>query len=223
MGYKKTFKYEINNPFGINLKCHIWYDEIKNKNFSSIIDYAQKNIISKNIHLSDSYITKETSYWDKHNIFEDLKYDKTIKNIKKNIKNAYKDFVKSVGEREEEIYINGWLNILPKNGRLLEHLHGNHENSYLSGNLILTETKNSKTSFALPNFDKIKSYYLHTIDSKKGHFNLFPQWLFHWVDPIDEDLRIVLGFDLHLKKAVDYYWKHNSQFDYPLRRAIKLC
>jgi len=68
----------------------------------------------------------------------------------------------------------------------------------------------------------MKSYYLHTIQNKKGHLNLFPQWLYHWVDPIDEDLRIVLGFDLITKKSIDYYWKHNSKFDYPVRRAIKL-
>lgn len=222
MGYKKTFKYKINNSFGINLKIHIWYDEIKDKNFSSIVDYAQKNIISKNFHLLDADITNSDSHWNKYNIFEDLKNDKTIINIKKTIKNAHKNFVKSVRGKEEEIYINGWLNVMTKNMKLGEHFHGNHENSYLSGNLTLTETKNSKISYALPNFDEIKSYYLHTIDSKKGHFNLFPQWLWHWVDPIDDDLRIVLGFDLHLKKAVDYYWKHHSQSDYPLRRAIKL-
>jgi len=223
MGYKESFKYKINNSFGINFKCHIWYDELKNKNFTSIINYAKKNIISKNLHHSNSDITKKTSYWDKHNIFEDLKDDTQIKYIKKSIKNSYKDFVKSVKGKEETIYINGWLNIMTKNMKLVEHLHGNHENAYLSGNLILTDTKNSKTSFALPDWDNMKSYYLHTIDSKKGHLNLFPQWLYHWVEPIDDDLRIVLGFDLHLKKAIDYYWKHNSEFDYPLRRAVKLC
>jgi len=150
MSHKKTFKYKINNSFGINFKCHIWYDEIENKNFSSIIDYAQKNIISKNLHITNSDITKKTSYWDKHNIFDQLKDDPTIESIKNKIKNSYKDFVKSVGVKEETIYINGWLNIMTKNMKLTEHLHANHENAYLSGNLILTETKNSKTSFALP-------------------------------------------------------------------------
>ena len=68
MGYKKTFKYKINNSFGINLKCHIWYDEIKDKNFSSIVDYAQKNIISKNLHLLDADITNSGSHWNKYKI-----------------------------------------------------------------------------------------------------------------------------------------------------------
>ena len=62
MGYKESFEYKINNSFGINFKCHICYDELKNKNFTSIINYAKKNIISKNLHHSNSDITKKTSY-----------------------------------------------------------------------------------------------------------------------------------------------------------------
>lgn len=217
---KTTWRFKIDNDFGVNFKCHMWHDEIENKDFSSIIDYAQKNIISKNLHLADR--TKETSHWDKYNLFVEMKDDPTIQNIQKSIKQSYKDFVKSIEGEEKEVYINGWLNIMTKGMDLLRHCHGNHENSYLSGNLCLTDIKTSRTSFALPDWYDPTRFHIHHEQNKKGHFNLFPQWMHHWVDTIDEDLRIVLGFDLHLKEAVDYYWQNETHTDWPIKRAIKL-
>ena len=153
-----------------------------------------------------------------------MEHDDTIKYIKKCIKQSYENFVNSIEGKIEEVHINGWLNIMKSDDvkKLNGHLHANHENSYLSGNLVLTETTNSSTSFALPNWNNPTEYHLLEIKSKKGNLNIFPSWLYHWVEPIDEDLRIVLGFDLFLKKAVDYYWNHNSHTDWPIRRAVKL-
>jgi hypothetical protein len=201
----------------------MWYDEMQNKDFSSIINYANKNIISKKLHLLDKY-DKTYSYWDKKNIFVEMKDDDTMKNIKKCIKNSYKKFVKSVNGKEQDVYINGWLNIMNngENKNLTGHNHGDHENVYLSGNLVLTDIVNSKTLFAIPNISNPTQYHLHEVINSKGHYNLFPSWLYHWVENVEEDLRIVLGFDLILKKAIDYYWKHNSQHNYPIKRAIKL-
>jgi len=222
IGYKQSFVFKIDNDFGIDYKCHMWHDELENKDFSSILNYAN-NIIENNFHLLDK-LNKHFSYWDKRNLFIELKDDETIKYIKKSIKKSCKNFVNSIDGEEHEVYINGWLNIMTseKVNRLNGHLHSNHENSYLSGNLVLTETTNSATSFALPNWNNPTEYHLVDVKSKKGGLNIFPSWLYHWVNTIEEDLRIVLGFDLFLKSAVDYYWKHNSDTDWPIKRAVKL-
>jgi hypothetical protein len=217
---KTTWRFQIDNDFGINFKCHMWHGEIENKDFSSIIDYAQKHIISKNLHLADR--TKESSHWDKYNLFVELKDDPTVQNIQKSIKQSYKDFIKSIEGEEREVYLNGWLNIMTKGMNLLRHCHANHENSYLSGNLCLTDVKTSRTAFALPDWYDPTRFHIHHEKNKKGHFNLFPQWMHHWVDPIDEDLRIVLGFDLHLKEAYDYYWQNETDTDWPIKRSVKL-
>jgi len=222
-GYAQNWNVKIDNDFGVDFKCHMWYDEIKNKDFSSIIDYAHTNIISKNLHLTDTTLSsREDMHWIKYNLFVELKDDPTTKNIIKNIKRAYKDFVKEIEGEEKELYINGWLNILTKNMDLKRHCHGNHQNSYLSGNLTLTDCQTSVTKFILPNWDNPTRFHTHLVKSKKGHFNLFPQWQYHWVEPIDEELRITLGFDLHLKDAVDYYWQNNGDKDLPLSRAVKI-
>lgn len=220
-GYAQNWNFKIDNDFGVDFNCHMWYDEIKNKDFSSIIDYAHTNIISKNLHLTDTTLSP-TRHWNKYNLFVELKDDPSTKNIIKNIKRAYKDFVKEIEGEEKELYINGWLNILTKNMDLKRHCHANHQNAYLSGNLILTDCQTSVTKFILPNFEDPTSFYTHLVKNKKGHFNLFPQWQHHWVEPIDEELRIVLGFDLHLKDAVDYYWQNNGDKDLPLSRVVKI-
>lgn len=222
-GYKKTFSFKIENDFGVDFRCNMWYDEMENKDFSSIINYANEKIISKKLHLLDVN-GHEHSHWNKKNLFVEMKDDNTMKNIMKSIKKSYKQFVKSINGEEKDVYINGWLNIMTNKevNKLKGHLHANHENAYLSGNLVLTETKNSKTSFALIDWNNPTRYHLHTVENKKGNFNIFPSWLYHWVGPVEEELRIVLGFDLILKKSIDYYWKHNSDIDYPIKRAIKL-
>ena len=220
MGKKTTWRFQILNDFGVNFKCHMWHDELEKKDFSSIVKWTHENIISKNHHLDDR--TKETSYWDKYNLFVEMKDDDTIQYIQKSIKKSYKEFVKTIEGEEKEVYLNGWLNVMTKDMNLLRHCHANHENSYLSGNLLITEPTTSRTSFALPDWFDPTKYHVHHEQNKLGHFNLFPQWLHHWVDPIDEDLRIVIGFDLHLKESVDYYWENESHTDWPIKRAIKL-
>lgn len=217
---KQTWQIKINNSFGINFKCHMWQDEMRNKDFSSIINFAKKNIVAKNLHIAD--FKHESRYWDKYNLFVEMKEDKTIQDILKYIKKSYKNFVKATNGKEEKVWINGWLNTMTKGMQLQKHCHANHENAYLSGNLVLTDIKTSKTSFAIPDWSSPNQYKIYNVVNKKGYFNLFPQWLYHWVEPIQEDLRIVLGFDLHLNKAVNYYWKYESNIDWPIKRAIKL-
>ena len=217
---KHTWEIKIDNSFGINFKCHMWHDEIKNKDFSSIINFAKQNIISKNLHIAD--FKHEGTYWDKYNLFVEMKKDKTIQYIKKCIKQSYKNFLKSIKAKEEEIWINGWLNVMTKGMHLQKHCHANHKHAYLSGNINLTKTKTSNTSFLIPNFNSPTQYEIYNVNNKLGHFNLFPQWVYHWVKPIEEDLRIVLGFDLNCKKAMDYYWKHNADTNWPIKWSIKL-
>jgi hypothetical protein len=105
---KQTWQIKINNSFGINFKCHMWQDEMRNKDFSSIINFAKKNIVAKNLHIAD--FKHESRYWDKYNLFVEMKEDKTIQDILKYIKKSYKNFVKVTNGKEEKVWINGWPN-----------------------------------------------------------------------------------------------------------------
>ena len=215
-----SWKFIIDNPFGINFRFNMWNDKTTETDFSSIIKYAKENIIEKGLHRSD-YISDEEAHWNKYNLFKELD-NQCINSVKKDIIRAYKQFCKEMGAKEEKkLWINGFLNIMERGDKLGIHNHGRHDNAYLSGNLCLTDTKHT-TNFILPNWEKPTQYHIIKFKNEIGVFNLFPQWVNHYVDTIAEDLRIVLGFDLNTNKAMNYYKKHNKEKKLPIGTSIKL-
>ena len=189
--------YHIPGPFGVDYRAKMWVSKVEEKDFTSLIHYAK-----------DKYKFKDD--WEKYNCFADS--HPTLQNLKSNILKEYYEFLKAANVEPEEVWINGWFNIQHQGESLKIHYHATHDNAYLSGNIILTENKSSTVfldpliqdpGLTSPQFEQIH------IENFAGSLNFFPQWMYHYVEAVKEDItRVSIGFDLFTKKAVDYYHNH---------------
>ena len=208
--------------FGIDYKLPIWTDSIQDIDFTYLKEYAKNNIIDKKLNKLDFNSDSTDQYWNKYNIFS-VKHE-TINGIKKKIIGSYNDFLIAYKkEPEKELWINGWLNILTKGESLKIHNHSMNSNSYLSGNIVLTDCKTT-TNFLPPLLEHMPEYGVLKIPNFVGSLTMFPQWVHHYVDAVEEDIRITLGFDLHTRGAMDYY-NNNQTIDSsatPIKLSVKL-
>lgn len=220
MGTLNTYEIDIPGEFGIKMNVPIWIDEIKNFNSSHLIDFANENLIKTKDFLKN-FETLDNSIWNKHNIFcENIC---GIQDLKHNIKHSYTQFCKTYNvPQEQTLYINGWLSILTKECYVEKHCHSMHENNYLSGYIPLLDDGNNTTIFYIPQLEHVNDVGEVHVKSIENSIVMFPQWLFHSVPKISNNLRIVLAFDFFTKKAMDYYLKNNSSIDSPIKRAIEL-
>jgi hypothetical protein len=211
----------IPGDFGLNFKVPIWHDALilNEDDNKEIKAYCQNKILyEKNINAN--YVKNS---WHKTNIFsEKLNF---VEKIKIKIKESYEVFAENYGVSQKEIWINGWINLLTKGENLVEHCHSMNENSYLSGVIILSECDNTTTDFYLPQLEHIPEVGVLKIENKKGNIVMFPQWLYHSVSAVKQDVRITMGFDLFGKKSVDFFNSNKKKLkneDWPIQRAIKL-
>ena len=98
------------------------------------------------------------------------------------------------GEKRNDLWINGWVNILHKHDNINPHFHSAEKESYYSCNISLNNY-NSKTLFYPPWGDR--NGHIIVQDNGKGQGMFFPQWLWHEVPPIDDPIRYTLGIDIH--------------------------
>ena len=215
------YSYSIPGNFGINYKLPIWVDDIETDSFNFLLNYS-KEIIDKGLNRKDALEDKDKHHWSSYNIFSIQ--DKNIDSLKEQIIKVYYNFIKELKVNpEKELWINGWVNILTRGYGIKFHRHACHTNSYLSGNIIITES-NDATKFIVPSFDENSYYPNDVIDvtNKLGTISMFPQWATHYVEPIQEELRITIGFDLHTKSAMEYCTEHNPDKDLPVKRSVRL-
>ena len=210
---------DIPGDFPLKIEVPLWLDFIDFDN-CEILNYIEKTIIKKNLHLLD-FENKEIHYWNTYNIF-DIELP-AISSLKKAIVESYFNFLEIYNRSpKEKLYINGWISILNKKNWVMRHCHSTDINSYLSGFINLVESKNSFTFFHSPQFEYLTDVGNIVVENKKNQIVIFPQWLFHSVPPIENSIRIDLGFDLFTQEAIDYYKKNNIDKDYPIKNAIRL-
>lgn len=100
------------------------------------------------------------------------------------------------------IWIRGWYNIIKPGQSLPLHHHSIHENTFLSGNMLLTDS-NVPTEYDIP----LYSTYGGTFKppSTAGTVTLFPSWVEHKVETNEsEHDRIALAWDLYTEQAMIY-------------------
>jgi hypothetical protein len=203
--------YQIPGPFGVDYRAKMWTSEVETKDFTSLVHYAKN-------------IDKFQDDWKTYNCFNDNHV--TIQLLKKDILKEYYSFLNAVNVEPEDIWINGWFNIQHQGEDLKIHYHATHDNSYLSGNIVLTDN-DSSTSFLEPLIQNpgLTSPQFEQLHIKNfvGSLTIFPQWMYHFVQPVKENYtRVTIGFDLFTKKAVDYYNNNHVGKEYPIKYAIKL-
>ena len=214
-----VWNYNVAGDFGITCNIPIWQDNANIPNFDELINKVKTDIIDENLHASD-YDETKLSHWRTYNVFEfDLP---VINEIKQQIIRSYYEFLQEYKvEAQEELWIHGWVTILTKGVDLGIHNHSLDDKSYLSGSINLTPCDNS-TNFVSPRIDLHKDHTVFKIKNFVGSLNIFPSWVFHYVEPVKEDLRLTLAFDLFTRDAVDFYKENRLDTYLTIRKAIRL-
>jgi hypothetical protein len=152
--------------------------------------------------------------WKTYNIF-DWNYD-VIQYLKESILTVYKNYMSSLNMTCENIlWIRGWAVNLTKNDGLKLHSHSTHENTYLSGNITISNNKTT-TDFVIPHLTS--EYGFYKVENIPGRMTLFPSWVQHKVDPILDEERFSIGFDIFTKHSIEYANHTND----PINKSILL-
>ena len=209
------YNYNVPGNFGIQFSIPIYVGIVSG--YESIIQYIQTNIIDTNLYEKDQ-LDLNSNYWNKYNIFDINGLDTS--ELENEIIRSYNSFMDIYKKpKEKELWINGWANVLGHGYGLKIHNHADHENSYLSGNIILSDTQ-SPTEFLLPQYEHMEDYGKLRLTNKVGGINMFPQWLYHESMNNDNKIRITLAFDLFTKNGIQYHDSHKK--DLPVARAVQL-
>lgn len=192
-----------NNYFAPIFNVDVWFDDIDD----SLID----DLLSAAIENESLY---ENDRWEHYNVFS--WNDKSIQLLKQKIKISYLNFCSKLDiNPEKNIWIRGWIYPQKKGMRLSRHIHAMHENSFLSGNICLTQNDTS-TDFDIPYIGWIQ------IKNKKGMLTLFPSSLPHAVEELIEDTRYTLAFDLITEEGIDYFRSNNTNLQDSLHLSVPL-
>jgi hypothetical protein len=210
----------VPGDFGFNYKLPLWLDQIELGDVNDVYTFIQSNFYNIKVYDLDEVFPEGYLGWKDYNIFT---YDiASLGKIKAQILERYLQFCNAYKvEPLKEVWINGWLNVMEPGKQIRIHKHSMHENSYLSGVIHFSEN-DSTTDMYPPQLDRMEEIGTIKIPNNVGSLIFFPQWLYHSVSPVTENLRISLGFDLHPTSAIEYYNKYNSNIDMPIKRAIRL-
>ena len=153
--------------------------------------------------------------WKNYNIFQ---WDcEVIEYLKKIIITVYKNYMYCLNlPFENTLWIRGWAINLTKNDGLRLHSHSFHENTYLSGNFMISNNKTT-TDYVIPHLTT--NYGFYKVENIPGRMTLFPSWVQHKVDPISDEERFSIGFDLFTKHSVEYI---NSDSNDPISKSIQI-
>lgn len=212
-GKLEKYGFQVPGPFGIDYVTKFWISEVEHKDFSYMLDWVDNNLTFE--------INNDEEMWKKYNCFT---FDHpSIENLKKDIYKEYLNFMEELGEEPEEIYINGWFNPYNKGQGQRIHYHNMSDSSYLTGVVTLTES-NTSTDFMVPAPPGIDPDHRQPlwdcvkIKNHKGSLVFFPQWTYHYVEQVTEDIkRVTIGFDIFTKKGMEYVEEGHMY-----KKAIKL-
>ena len=100
----------------------------------------------------------------------------------------------------DRLWIRGWMSIIDVGDGLSIHAHSFHENSFLSGNILLTNSEVS-TEYIIPS---LSTYYgTYQPRSRKGMMTIFPSWVEHYVPEVSKK-RYAFAWDLYTEESMSY-------------------
>ncbi len=193
-----------NNPLAPNWDVPLWYDNLQDEFIDNILDKIYS-------------IEKELGDWKHYNVFSWSDKFPFVNKLLLLLKTMYGWYMEELDyDRPEKLYIRGWLNILQPGECLPIHSHSFHENSFLSGNLLLSNSEVS-TEYVIPNYSTYCGNYL--AGKTKGSVLLFPSWVEHFV-PVVNEKRYCLAFDFYTDTSVKYLQENYTVFD-PMQLSIE--
>lgn len=208
----------IPGDFALNFNVPLWHANNPQYDNRRLLDLIVERRIKNQSYLQDYQKTKD-SPWFKENIFSWP--DPCMRELANLIRANVQSMRAEMGlPPAGALWINGWATVLHTGADLTAHCHATHTNSYLSGVWIAGECANSSTDFLLPQFEHLEDVGVVQVPNCQGDMILFPQWLFHRVSPVQQKVRITVGFDIDTQAAVDYYNQNCSDQDLPIKRSI---
>ena len=130
--------------------------------------------------LEDLLASKLPIEWTTYNIFD---WDEDIiKNLADKIYWSYMEYVNELCYEvipKDKLWIRGWGVRIDPDDYLNHHAHSFHENTYLSGNLSISNL-DTTTDYFFPYLGWYFGYW--KVKNVPGTMTLFPSWLEHKVD-----------------------------------------
>ena len=196
--------WNASNPLAPKWDVPLWYDNLPDEFIDNIIGKIYS-------------IEKELGDWKHYNLFSWSDQFPFVNKLLLLLKTMYSWYMEELEyDYPEKIYIRGWLNILQPGELLPVHSHSFHENSFLSGNILLTDSEVS-TEYIIPNYSTYCGNYL--AGKTKGSVLLFPSWVEHFV-PVVKEKRYCLAFDFYTDTSIEYLQKNYREFD-PMQLSIE--
>jgi len=152
--------------------------------------------------------------WKSYNIFSWK--NPFAKKLQLLIKTEFNEYLRELDrEIPEVLWIRGWMNILNPGENLPLHSHSFHENTFVSGNILLNGSEVS-TEYVVPNYSTYYGNYLS--NKKEGSAILFPSWVEHFVPKISLK-RYCLAFDIYTDTSMKFVRESKNTED-PMHLSI---
>ena len=153
--------------------------------------------------LEDLLASKLAIEWTTYNIFD---WDEDIiKNLADKIYCSYNEYINELCYEvipKNKLWIRGWGVRIDPDNYLNHHAHSFHENTYLSGNLSISNLETT-TDYLFPYLGWYFGYW--KVKNVPGKMTLFPSWLEHKVDKnTTGQIRFSLGFDMFTEQSISY-------------------
>ena len=199
--------WDANTPFAPSFDVPVYIDECGNSITKDLIKLCEQYNFSRD-------------NWIEYNIFSMT--DFVIGLLSDRIYQVYTDYMVELEEEplpKDKLWIRGWGVTLNADEGIDHHSHAFHENTYLSGNISLSDL-DTTTDYYFPYIGWYFDYW--ELENKFGKMVLFPSWLEHKVQPnITGKVRFSLGFDMFTEHTMNYV-SDNRNFSSVLQNIIAL-
>ena len=187
-----------NTPFAPQFDVPMWTSMFSPKFTYKILSEVRSVESEYDLYEYDAWKTYNLFTWnDKFSFLDEL-----LGLIRKN----YSEYITALGYPHlDNLYIRGWVNVMKAGDHLLLHSHAYHENTFLSGNLMLNDSL-TPTEYIIPHWST--SYGNYQSLSSEGSFLLFPSWVEHFC-PTVEQRRYCLAFDIFTEEGVNHSLNKN--------------
>ena len=200
--------WDANTPFAPSFDVPVYIDDCGDKISKDLVELFVTNNIG----------SRET--WTSYNIFSRKEF--VIGLLLDRIYQVYTDYMTELKEKplpKNKLWIRGWGVRLNADEGIDHHSHAFHENTYLSGNISLSDL-DTTTDYYFPYIGWYFDYW--ELENKFGKMVLFPSWLEHKVQPnITGKVRFSLGFDMFTEHTMNYV-SDNRNFSSVLQNIIAL-
>ena len=183
--------WDANTPFAPVYDIPVYIDDCGDKISKDLVELLVTNNIG----------SRET--WTEYNIFSRKEF--VVGLLSDRIYQVYTDYMIELKKDplpKDKLWIRGWGIKLNEDEDIPHHAHSFHENTYLSGNISLSNL-DTTTDYYFPYIGWYFKYW--ELENKFGKMVLFPSWLEHKVQPNNTgEVRFSLGFDMFTEHTMNY-------------------